>query len=47
MRGADIVRARTFSNYTPYLVIALIYYYITISMTALLGKLERRMRKSD
>ena len=47
MRGADIVRSRTFSNYTPYLVIALIYFYITVLMTMLLGKLERRMRKSD
>jgi ABC-type amino acid transport system permease subunit len=26
MRGAEIVRGRTFSNYTPYLVIALIYF---------------------
>jgi len=47
MRGAEIVRGRTFSNYTPYLVIALIYFYITVMMTAMLGKMERRMRKSD
>jgi His/Glu/Gln/Arg/opine family amino acid ABC transporter permease subunit len=47
MRGAEIVRARTFSNYTPYLVIALIYFYITALMTAMLGKLERRLGKSD
>ena len=38
MRGAEIVRGRTFSNYTPYLVIALIYFYITVMMTAMLGK---------
>ncbi|HCS73486.1 MAG TPA: amino acid ABC transporter permease [Clostridiales bacterium] len=47
MRGAEIVRARTFSNYTPYLVIALIYFYITALMTMILGKMERRLRKSD
>ncbi|MGI6141359.1 MAG: amino acid ABC transporter permease, partial [Caldicoprobacterales bacterium] len=47
MRGAEIVRGRTFSNYTPYLVIALIYFYITVMMTAALGKMERGMRKSD
>jgi polar amino acid transport system permease protein/polar amino acid transport system substrate-binding protein len=47
MRGSEIVRSRTFSNYTPYLVIALIYFYITVLMTMMLGKLERRMRKSD
>jgi His/Glu/Gln/Arg/opine family amino acid ABC transporter permease subunit len=47
MRASEIVRSRTFSNYTPYLVIALIYFYITVLMTMMLGKLERRMRKSD
>ncbi|HHY81489.1 MAG TPA: amino acid ABC transporter permease [Clostridiales bacterium] len=47
MRAADVVRGRTFSNYTPYLVIAIIYFYITVLMTMMLGKLERRMRKSD
>jgi len=47
MRAAEIVRGRTFSNYTPYLVIALIYFYITVMMTAALGKMDRRMRKSD
>lgn len=47
MRGAEIVRARTFSNYTPYLVIALIYFYITKLMTMILNKFERRLAKSD
>jgi His/Glu/Gln/Arg/opine family amino acid ABC transporter permease subunit len=47
MRGAEIVRGRTFSNYTPYLVIAFVYLYITVLMTMTLGKLERRLRKSD
>jgi len=47
MRGAEIVRSRTFSNYTPYLVIALIYFYITVLMTTILGKVERGMHKSD
>ena len=47
MRGAEIVRSRTFSNYTPYLVIAVIYLYITVCMTMVLNKAERSMRKSD
>jgi len=47
MRGAEIVRSRTFSNYTPYLVIAVIYLYITVCMTMILNKAERSMRKSD
>lgn len=47
MRGAEIVRGRTFSNFTPYLVIALIYFYITAVLTMILGKVERRMRQGD
>ena len=47
MRGAEIVRSHTFSNYTPYLVIAVIYLYITVCMTMVLNKAERSMRKSD
>ncbi|HOB19496.1 MAG TPA: amino acid ABC transporter permease [Candidatus Atribacteria bacterium] len=47
MRGAEIVRGRTFSNYTPYIVIAIIYFYITLLLTQILGRVERRMRQSD
>ena len=47
MRGAEMVRGRTFSNFTPYLVIALIYLYITAVLTMILGKVERRMRQGD
>lgn len=47
MRGAELVRGRTFSNYMPYIVIAIIYFYITALLTMLLNKAERRMRQSD
>jgi His/Glu/Gln/Arg/opine family amino acid ABC transporter permease subunit len=46
-RAANIVRGRTYSPYTPYLIIALIYFYITVILTAFLGKVERRMRQGD
>ncbi len=46
-RAAQIVRGRTFSPYTPYLIIAFIYLYITAILTAFLGRVERGMRKSD
>lgn len=46
-KAAQYVRGRTFSAYTPYLIIALLYYYITTVMTALLEKVEGRMRRSD
>ena len=46
-RMGDIVRSRTFDAYTPYIVVALIYLYITSILTYFLGKLERRMSVSD
>lgn len=46
-RMGDIVRSRTFDAYTPFIVVALIYLYITSILTYFLGKLEGRMRLSD
>ena len=46
-RMGDIVRSRTFDAYTPFIVVALIYLYVTSILTYFLGKLERRMSVSD
>lgn len=46
-RAGNIVRGRTFDAYTPFIMVALIYLYITTILTGLLNKLERRMRASD
>lgn len=46
-RAGNIVRGRTFDAYTPFILVALIYLYITTILTGLLNKLERRMRASD
>ncbi|HHW71564.1 MAG TPA: amino acid ABC transporter permease [Clostridiales bacterium] len=46
-RMGDIVRSRTFDAYTPFIIVALIYLYVTSILTYFLGKLERRMSISD
>ena len=46
-RAGNIVRGRTFDAYTPFIVVALIYLYITTMLTWLLNKLEGRLRESD
>jgi His/Glu/Gln/Arg/opine family amino acid ABC transporter permease subunit len=46
-RAGNIVRGRTFDAYTPFILVAIIYLYITTILSWLMGKLERRMRQSD
>ena len=46
-RVGSIVRSRTFDAYTPFILVALIYLFITSILTGLLGHLERRLRQSD
>lgn len=46
-RAGNIVRGRTFDAYTPFILVAIMYLYITTILTFLLGKLERRLRESD
>ena len=44
---AQFIRARTFSEFVPLIAIALIYLVLVLTMTWLMGLLERRLRKSD
>ena len=46
-RAGNIVRGRTFDAYTPFILEAAIYLYITTILSWILGKLERRLRESD
>ena len=46
-RVGNNIRSRTFDAYTPFILVALVYLYITSILTWLLGMLERRMRQSD
>lgn len=46
-KGGDIIRAATYSPFMPLLTVAVIYLVIVMILTALLGKLERRLRQDE
>ncbi len=43
----DIIRSRTFSPYLPLFAVAGLYLIMVVILTKLVGKLERRLRKSE
>ena len=45
-KGGDIIRSQTYSVYTPYLTVAAIYLVLVMTMTWLLGMLERHLRNT-
>ena len=46
-RGGDIIRSRTYEAFMPLIAVALIYLIMVVGLTALVGKLERRLRASE
>ncbi len=46
-KGGDIIRGRTFSAFLPLLAVAFVYLVIVMFLTFVVGKLERRLRKSE
>lgn len=46
-RGGDIIRSRTYEAMLPLFAVALIYLVIVMILTALVNRLERRLRTSD
>lgn len=46
-KAGDLIRGRTFSAFMPLIVVALIYLVLVVVLTALVGVLERRLRKSE
>lgn len=46
-RGGDIIRGTTFDALLPLLAVAIIYLSLVLVISALMGKLERRLRASD
>lgn len=46
-RGGDIIRGTTFDALLPLFAVALIYLVLVLGISALMGKLERRLRASD
>ena len=46
-KAGDLIRGRTFSAFMPLIAVAIIYFVIVMIFTNLVGKLERRLRKSE
>ena len=46
-KAGDYIRSRTYSAFTPYIVSGLLYLFVVLTLTWLIGKLERRLRNSD
>lgn len=46
-KAGDYIRSRTASAFTPYVISGLLYLAVTLILTKLIGKLERRLRNSD
>ncbi|MCQ2458120.1 MAG: amino acid ABC transporter permease [Clostridia bacterium] len=46
-KAGDYIRSRTYSAFTPYIVSGLLYLLVTIVLTKLIGRLERRLANSD
>lgn len=45
--GGDIITSNTYNAFLPLIAVALIYLVMVLGLQALVGKLERRLRKSD
>jgi polar amino acid transport system permease protein len=46
-KAGDLIRGRTFSAFMPLIAVALIYLILVVVLTALVGVLERRLRKNE
>lgn len=47
MRKATIIQSVTFRPFEPLVTVALIYFIMTFSLSKIIGKVERRLKKSD
>lgn len=46
-RAANLIRNNTYDAFNPLMVTAIVYLTVVVLMTAVLGKLEQRLRQSD
>lgn len=46
-KAGNVIAGRTFSYYMPLIAVAIIYLVMVMLLTSLVGKLERRLRKSE
>ena len=46
-KAGDYIRSRTYSAFTPYIISGLLYLLVSVVLTRLIGRLERRLRNSE
>lgn len=46
-KAGNVIAGRTFSYYMPLIAVAIIYLVMVLILTSLVGRLERRLRKSE
>lgn len=46
-RSSDLIKSITFRPFEPLIIIAILYFTITFTLSKLLGRVERRLKKSD
>lgn len=46
-KAGNVIAGRTFSYYMPLIAVAIIYLVMVVILTSLVGRLERRLRKSE
>ena len=46
-KAGDYIRSRTYSAFTPYIISGLLYLLVTLVLTRLIGRLERRLLNSE
>ena len=46
-KAGDYIRSRTYSAFTPYIISGILYLLMTLLLTRLIGRLERRLRNSE
>jgi polar amino acid transport system permease protein len=47
MNKAKIISGKTYMPFMPYLVVAIVYFILTFSLSKLMSRFERRMKNSD
>lgn len=47
MNKAKIISGKTYMPFMPYIVVALVYFVLTFSLSKLMARFERRMKNSD
>ncbi|MDO4265374.1 MAG: amino acid ABC transporter permease, partial [Eubacteriales bacterium] len=45
--GGNIIRSRTYNPFLPLLTVAFMYWVVVTVLTALVGRLESRLRKNE